>query len=304
MPNGTVKFFNAAKKFGFITPDEGGKDVFVPVASVAAAGISALRAGQRVSFETTPDGKGPKVVNLVLIDVPPSSPSAAKLLTLPSNEEGRAQLTFYCDPACETSRKALAEIRAAGGEPRVVDYIATPPGRDELKRLSMLLLDGDGSLVRRYDPLFRDLRLDDRFISQDDFWDAIVENPTLINGPVIATARGASICRSENAIRSFLGVSSPDRTQADVEQKAVAACAVAAATDARVAQPRSWAAEVEGSEISSAKIAAPNAGASVKNKAKSAPKGKSTLKNEPKEMKPIKNARQQSGRKSERVPAK
>ncbi len=64
--SGTVKFFNQSKGFGFITPDQGGKDVFVHVTSVERSGIGPLDEGMRVSFETEPDksGKGPKAVNL------------------------------------------------------------------------------------------------------------------------------------------------------------------------------------------------------------------------------------------------
>jgi cold shock protein len=64
--NGTVKFFNASKGYGFITPDDGGKDVFVHVTAVERSGIGALTDGMRISFETEPDkrGKGPKAVDL------------------------------------------------------------------------------------------------------------------------------------------------------------------------------------------------------------------------------------------------
>jgi cold shock protein len=64
--SGTVKFFNQTKGFGFITPDEGGKDVFVHITAVERSGIGPLDEGMRVSFETEPDkrGKGPKAVNL------------------------------------------------------------------------------------------------------------------------------------------------------------------------------------------------------------------------------------------------
>jgi cold shock protein len=70
MTTGTVKFFNTTKGFGFITPDDGGKDVFVHITAVQAAGLVGLNDGQRVSFETEPDtrGKGPKAVNLQLAD--------------------------------------------------------------------------------------------------------------------------------------------------------------------------------------------------------------------------------------------
>ncbi|MGJ3231997.1 MAG: cold-shock protein [Oceanicaulis sp.] len=66
MTTGTVKFFNADKGFGFITPDEGGNDVFVHITAVKDSGLADLRDGQRIAFDTEPDrrGKGPKAVNL------------------------------------------------------------------------------------------------------------------------------------------------------------------------------------------------------------------------------------------------
>lgn len=68
--SGTVKFFNQTKGYGFITPDQGGKDVFVHVTAVERSGIGSLDEGMRVSFDTEPDkrGKGPKAVNLQLAD--------------------------------------------------------------------------------------------------------------------------------------------------------------------------------------------------------------------------------------------
>ena len=67
---GTVKFFNQTKGFGFIKPDQGGKDVFVHVTAVERSGIGPLDEGMRVSIDTEPDkrGKGPKAVNLQLAD--------------------------------------------------------------------------------------------------------------------------------------------------------------------------------------------------------------------------------------------
>jgi CspA family cold shock protein len=55
---GTVKFFNTAKGFGFIEPDDGGKDVFVHATALEAAGIRALKEGDRVSFELEDDRRG------------------------------------------------------------------------------------------------------------------------------------------------------------------------------------------------------------------------------------------------------
>jgi cold shock protein len=64
--NGTVKFFNQTKGFGFIEPDGGGKDVFVHATAVEAAGMRALSEGDRVSFELEDDkrGKGKQAAQL------------------------------------------------------------------------------------------------------------------------------------------------------------------------------------------------------------------------------------------------
>jgi CspA family cold shock protein len=64
MTIGTVKFFNASKGFGFIAPEDGGKDVFVHVTALEQSGIRSLAEGQRVSFDIQPDPKGSKAVNL------------------------------------------------------------------------------------------------------------------------------------------------------------------------------------------------------------------------------------------------
>lgn len=64
MQNGTVKFFNSTKGFGFITPATGGKDVFVHISAVERAGLRTLVEGQKVSFEVQNDPKGLKAVNL------------------------------------------------------------------------------------------------------------------------------------------------------------------------------------------------------------------------------------------------
>jgi CspA family cold shock protein len=64
MTIGTVKFFNASKGFGFISPSDGGKDVFVHISAVEASGLASLSEGQKVSFDIQPDAKGPKAVNL------------------------------------------------------------------------------------------------------------------------------------------------------------------------------------------------------------------------------------------------
>ena len=233
MIKGTVKFFNNAKGFGFITPDDGGKDVFVPAATITQSGSGRLKAGQRVSFETEPDPKGPKAVRLTLLDEAPrevprdnsrengrdNTRDAVKDVSRDMARDlvrdmrpaaaPRPAVTLYHDPEDEESADVLEALRDAGHEPRLVDVTLTPPTRDELKRLSLLLREVDQSLVRRYDSLFLELQLDDRFISESEFWQGIAEHPQLINGPVVATPNKARLARGVHDVQSFLGQDVP-----------------------------------------------------------------------------------------------
>lgn len=67
MTTGTVKWFNEAKGYGFITPDDGSPDVFVHFSAIQAAGYKTLSEGQAVSFETQDSEKGPQAANVEIV---------------------------------------------------------------------------------------------------------------------------------------------------------------------------------------------------------------------------------------------
>lgn len=69
MPNGTVKWFNPTKRFGFIEPEDGTKDVFVHISAVERAGLKSLFEGQKLKFELSTDDRGKtSAVDLTLLD--------------------------------------------------------------------------------------------------------------------------------------------------------------------------------------------------------------------------------------------
>ncbi|HWQ01860.1 MAG TPA: cold shock domain-containing protein [Gaiellaceae bacterium] len=67
MATGTVKWFNAAKGYGFITPDEGGKDLFVHFSQISGEGYKSLEEGARVEYEPREGQKGPEATNVATI---------------------------------------------------------------------------------------------------------------------------------------------------------------------------------------------------------------------------------------------
>ena len=67
MATGTVKWFSDEKGYGFITPDEGGKDLFVHFSGIAGDGFRSLTEGAKVEFDATEGQKGPQAENVVLI---------------------------------------------------------------------------------------------------------------------------------------------------------------------------------------------------------------------------------------------
>jgi len=85
MTNGTVKFFNESKDYGFIAPDGGGNDAFVHITAVERAGMRSLRENQRVSYDLQQDNRGKmSAVNLKPIE---EAAQAQANETQPTNEE-------------------------------------------------------------------------------------------------------------------------------------------------------------------------------------------------------------------------
>lgn len=120
------------------------------------------------------------------------------------------QITIYHNQNCGTSRNALAAIRAAGHEPRIVEYMKTPPTREELKNLITRMKVNVRDVVRKKETLYRDLRLDERDVGEDELLDAMIENPILINRPIVVTERAVRLCRPSELVKEMLAQDVPE----------------------------------------------------------------------------------------------
>jgi arsenate reductase len=105
---------------------------------------------------------------------------------------------------CGTSRKTLDILRENGDEPRVVEYLKTPPDRDELKRLYDRAGISPREGLRAKEPLASELGLTRPDVSDDEILDAMVEHPILINRPLVETDKGVRLCRPQDIVREIL----------------------------------------------------------------------------------------------------
>ena len=113
-------------------------------------------------------------------------------------------VTIYHNPACGTSRNVLGLIRNAGEEPRIVEYLKTPPGRDELVDLIARMGIPVRELLRRKGTPYDDLGLDDPALSDARLIDAMMAHPILINRPIVVTPLGVRLCRPSEAVLDIL----------------------------------------------------------------------------------------------------
>ena len=113
-------------------------------------------------------------------------------------------VTIFHNPACGTSRKTLDILRENGDEPRVVEYLKTPPGRDELKRLYDRAGISPREGLRAKEPLAAELGLTRPDVSDDEILDAMAEHPILIERPLVETDKGVRLCRPQDKVREIL----------------------------------------------------------------------------------------------------
>ena len=113
-------------------------------------------------------------------------------------------MTIYHNPKCGTSRNTLEMIRESGVEPQVIEYLETPPSREELvdliKRTGLPVRD----ILRQKGTPYDELGLGEDRWTDDQLIDFMMEHPILINRPIVVSEKGVHLCRPSEKVLDLL----------------------------------------------------------------------------------------------------
>jgi arsenate reductase len=113
-------------------------------------------------------------------------------------------VTIYHNPSCGTSRNTLALIRNVGIEPIVIEYLKTPPSRQELKDLIRRAGLTVRQAIREKGTPYAELGLDDKTLTDEQLLDAMEAHPILINRPFVVTEQGVRLSRPSEVVLDIL----------------------------------------------------------------------------------------------------
>lgn len=114
------------------------------------------------------------------------------------------EATIYHNPECGTSRNTLALIRHAGIEPVIIDYLKTPPSREQLRAMISAAGLTVRQAIRQKGTPYAELGLDDPGLSDERLIDAMLAYPVLINRPFVVTPLGTRLSRPSEAVLDIL----------------------------------------------------------------------------------------------------
>lgn len=112
--------------------------------------------------------------------------------------------TIYHNPRCGTSRQTLALIRDSGAEPRVIEYLKTPPSTVELMELVAAMGVGLRDILRQKEAAYGELALDNPDLTDAQLLEAIAQHPVLIQRPIVKTPLGVRLCRPAETVLDIL----------------------------------------------------------------------------------------------------
>lgn len=115
-----------------------------------------------------------------------------------------SDITIYHNPNCGTSRNTLALILNSGVEPTVVEYLKTPPTRDELKSLLSRMGSTVREVLRQKGTPYDELDLGNPKWTDEQLFDFIALHPILLNRPIVITPIGVRLCRPSETVLDIL----------------------------------------------------------------------------------------------------
>ncbi len=115
-----------------------------------------------------------------------------------------SDVTIYYNPRCGTCRKALDLIRGKGIQPKIVEYLKTPPTEEELDRVLKQLGVEPREILRTKEKEYRQLKLDDPKLSRRELIRAMVRHPVLIQRPIVITRGKAVVARPPEKVEQIL----------------------------------------------------------------------------------------------------
>ncbi len=121
-----------------------------------------------------------------------------------SRPEARMSVKIYHNPRCSKSRQTLALLREQSIEPEIVEYLKNPPSAETLTALLSQLGLEARQLMRRGEAVYKELKLNDTALSDDALIAAMVENPILIERPIVTSGSKAALGRPPEAILDIL----------------------------------------------------------------------------------------------------
>ncbi|EDQ2286761.1 arsenate reductase (glutaredoxin) [Salmonella enterica subsp. arizonae] len=121
-----------------------------------------------------------------------------------------SKITIYHNPACGTSRKTLEMIRNSGNEPTIIYYLDTPPTHNELVKLITDMRITVRALLRKNVEPYEKLVLADDKFTDEQLISFMIENPILINRPIVVTSVGTRLCRPSEVVLDIIPDSQKD----------------------------------------------------------------------------------------------
>lgn len=113
-------------------------------------------------------------------------------------------ITIYHNPKCGTSRNTLEMIRKSGVQPTVIEYLKTPPSREELVDLIKRMGIPARDVLRQKGTPYDELELGDDKWSDDQLFDFMIEHPILMNRPIVVSDKGVRLCRPSEEVLDLL----------------------------------------------------------------------------------------------------